>query len=662
MKPRTDSRLFLIAMLATLAAPIPFANAKGTNAEQGTEFFHVFQGQRRQLTLDPTRFAVLGEDQVTRSLSVEADLPIPGWKLIRPAPGARSSDAVVTEIRSFAMREDLGFVSPVFVGLDGGPVIVTPTLLIRIDPEIAEADAERMIADQFNGEIIERDWANMQGAYRVSAASRSGFAVLDAANALAETPGVLWAEPDMLFTGSHGLLPTDPLFSQCWGLNNTGQSGGLPGFDMDCPEAWDVTTGDPSIIVAVLDNGVDPTHPDINQIGGADFTTDLDLAGAPVNNCDSHGTAVAGCVSGIINTIGGVGSAPGCVVASARPFISNVPCDGQWSSFSSWTVDALAWAESIGARISNNSNGYGFTSSAIASMYSSTKASGMVHFASAGNDSSTSMSYPSTLSSVNGVIALDRFGGRASFSNWGFGAAFSAPGQSIVTTDRQGTLGYSTTEYTQVNGTSFASPYTAGVAALILSLEPGLAPTEVELAMQTGATDLGAPGYDAEYGWGHVNALASIDRSPGVFQITAPACDSGLAGRTIAWQDSGFATDYSVEIATDIAFTNVEYAQTSIVASQHTVPIGALSPCATHYIRVTAINTFGQTVATVNPCEVAFAFPGDINIDGVVDTADLGGLVGSFGGPGPFADINGDGIVDTADLGALIAEFSQSCN
>jgi subtilisin family serine protease len=651
----------MLAPLSIVAMADPASSAK-PDSHEVVGFYHVFEGRRLPLELDTTRYAVHADDAAAGTLDVESSLPIHGWRLVRAGEAARSGGGVVQEVAAVALREDLGFVSPVFIGDDGGPVIVTRTLLIGIDPALAPAAAERMIAERVKGDIIERDWANMPGAYRVSADTRNGIDVLNAANALAQTPGVLWAEPDMIFTGRGSLIPNDTLFSGCWGLHNTGQSGGLPDFDMDCPEAWDITTGDPSIIVVVIDNGVDPTHPDINQITGEDFTNDVDLNGAPVNPCDVHGTAVAGCVSGIINnSIGIVGSAPGCTVASARPFVSNQPCDGMWTSFSSWTVNALAWAESIGARVSNNSNGYGFTSSAIATKYSSTRANGMVHFASAGNNASTTITYPSSLSTVNSVLALNRSGGRANFSNWGNGSGFSAPGESITTTDRQGAQGYVSGDYVVVDGTSFATPYTAGVAALLLSIDPSLTSSEVEQALRDGATDLGSPGYDTDFGWGLVNARTTIARAPGFFEITAPLCNGGVALTTIEWQPSILADDYTVEIATDAGFTGIAYSQSGIIGTQHTIPPGAIAACDTHYIRVTAFNTTGQTAANVAPCPFFLPHSGDINLDGVVDTSDLGGLLINFGGAGPFADLNGDGAVDTADLGALIGQFGQGC-
>ena len=88
----------------------------------------------------------------------------------------------------------------------------------------------------------------------------------------------------------------------------------------------------------------------------------------------------------------------------------SINSSGNWNSQASWTVDALTWAASIGARVTNNSNGYGFTSSAIEAAYATTRNSGMVHFASAMNNASPTLGYPSSLPTVNAVAARLRAG------------------------------------------------------------------------------------------------------------------------------------------------------------------------------------------------------------------------------------------------------------
>jgi subtilisin family serine protease len=381
---------------------------------------------------------------------------------------------------------------------------------MQFNPEFAKTSQDLIGQLAPDLTVIETEFGGMNGAFKLQSSSKSGFEVLAQANELAEDPRVAWAEPDAHFSGHQSLIPNDPGFGSCWGIRNTGQSGGTIDMDMDGDQAWDTTTGS-SIKVLIIDTGVDPVHPDINQLPGADFTSDGG-GGEPINACDNHGTPVAGCVSASINNnLGTVGIAPNCKSISARTFISSMACNGNWSSNSSWTVDALNWGASQSVRVTNNSNGYGFTSSAIAAAYTSTYNSGIVHFASAGNASSRYPSYPSYLPDVNAVIALNRYGNKASFSNYGINCSISAPGETIYTTDRSGTDGWVSGDYVYANGTSFASPYTAGVAALVLSVNPSLSASQVEDLLQCTAVDLGAPGFDTTFAYGFVNAFDAVN-------------------------------------------------------------------------------------------------------------------------------------------------------
>jgi hypothetical protein len=140
-----------------------------------------------------------------------------------------------------------------------------------------------------------------------------------------------------------------------------------------------------------LDCGIQQDHPDINQIPGRDFTSDApsNPNGGPFNVYDNHGTAVAGCISEQMNVYGTVGIAPGVKVASARCVMTQA--NGNWAASYSWFADALYWGSSIGARVSNNSNFFFGTSNAVESAYASTRASGMLHFACAGNNGTATL-------------------------------------------------------------------------------------------------------------------------------------------------------------------------------------------------------------------------------------------------------------------------------
>jgi hypothetical protein len=112
---------------------------------------------------------------------------------------------------------------------------------------------------------------------------------------------------------------------------------------------------------------------------------------------------------------------------------------------------------------------------------------------------------------VNAVGAINSAGARASFSQYGAGLFISAPGEQVLTTDRMGGAGYGGGNYTTVDGTSFASPYAAGVAAMVLAADPSLAPDEVEAIMADTAKDRGSAGYDTIFGWGIASAGAAVE-------------------------------------------------------------------------------------------------------------------------------------------------------
>jgi subtilisin family serine protease len=502
----------------------------GAEPASDSAIHYYYFKEKRPLTLDASRIAVLvdaagGNQGVLPTVVAEelADRPVDplalkGWYFAAMRPENASAAGVQAVVSRLAQPGKTSFASPVFLGRDGGPVVITPNILIGFRPDVSRVQAEAILAEAGAGAILDRDWANMRGAYRIRSAARDGFTVLDIANALARRTEVLYAEPDFIFTGRGSLIPNDPLFGDAWGIHNTGQAGGTVDADMDGPEAWDITLGDPTIKVLIIDVGVEQTHPDINQLPGADVTSDgPGGGGGPVNVCDHHGTAVAGCVSATINNaLGVMGIAPACKSVSVRFAISTVPCNGTWSGQSSWTVDALAFGESVGARVTNNSNYYpSLASASIETKYEQTRNNGMVHFASAGNDSLPSTTYPSSLPTVNAIAALERHGNRAGFSNWGADLFASAPGQTIMSTDRTGGNGYVGGDYVFVDGTSFASPYTAGVAALVLSINPAFPASSVEAILGDSAVDLGAAGWDTDFGWGFINAHRAIVTAQG---------------------------------------------------------------------------------------------------------------------------------------------------
>ncbi len=481
--------------------------------------------EERPLRYDTSRIAIQAADksavQLARELEAHGVAPvhmepmvIDGWWFASLPASSTNETAIRAAIHRLAREAAVDFVAPVFADDRGDPIVPTREILMAFENGLARAEQQRVLDESAAGDVLDRDYAQISGAFRTRSRSRDGLEVLAAANALALRAEVKLAEPNMICIGRSSHVPNDPLFPQCWALDNQGQSGGVADVDMNAPEAWDMTLGSASVIVVILDTGVQQNHPDLHQIPGADTTSEGPGNGGPTNACDNHGTSVAGCVSAIVdNALGTVGIAPGVVCASVRMGIDVLPCANGFATQATWVIDGLTFAETIGARVTNNSNRYGFTSAALALKYQQTHDEGIVHFASAGNDAAPSVWSPASLPSVNAVAAIDRTGALASFSNHGSGLAFCAPGVDVVTTDRTGADGYGPGDYRTTSGTSYASPYAAGVAALVVSAHPELNATQVEQVLAQSARDLGASGYDLTFGWGLVDARAALLRA-----------------------------------------------------------------------------------------------------------------------------------------------------
>ena len=432
-----------------------------------------------------------------------------GWYLLTDA------EVAVRTTKALAAKALADYAAPGFVDRLGGLAWPDAAMLVGFVAG-AGPDPRNAVLSAAGGRV-ER-YSSLPDLALVRLEVATGHEVLERVAAIARLPGVEFAEPDMAITGRAALVPNDPMFGSSWGHRNTGQDGGLVGFDLKSTLAWDFGTGVESVRVLVIDTGVQSSHPDLLVAPGRDFTTgavDGVPGGDPVNQYENHGTAVAGCISGRMNNqLGTCGMAPACPTVSARCFVGNA--GGGWDANYSWTANALNWALANGIFITNNSNWYGGTSAAVESAYAATRQAGAIHFASAGNNGNSTVTYPANLGPVLAIGAAQRTGSRATFSCFGPLLDCLAPGASILTTDRTGSAGYGATDYTTINGTSFASPLAAGIAALMRSRKPSIAPDEITSILFSTARDMGLSGYDTSTGWGLLDAYAAVAavRSP----------------------------------------------------------------------------------------------------------------------------------------------------
>jgi hypothetical protein len=239
-----------------------------------------------------------------------------------------------------------------------------------------------------------------------------------------------------------------------------------------------------------------------------------------------HGTAVAGTAAAAMNNGVGVASVAGqSLIMPVR--ISDTTGYAYWST----VATGLTWAADNGAKVANISYG-GVTGSAAvqsAAQYMKNKG-GLVVVAAGNNGIAETIAPSSTMITVSATNSSDA---RASWSSYGSFVTIAAPGDGIWTTTRGGGYG-------SWWGTSFASPVTAGVVALMMAANSSLTASDVESLLYSTATDLGAAGKDIEYGWGRVNAAAAVaaaksatssaDTQAPTASITAPLGSSTVSG------------------------------------------------------------------------------------------------------------------------------------
>lgn len=427
--------------------------------------------------------------------------------------GGWGTDGLDTRAAALAVESGAAFVTPVYITPRGEWIVPSADLLVGLKEGLRNEEISELVGLADAGEVVEFEVGGMPSVVRVRTGARTGAQAFAAADRLVMLAEVRFAEPDSLRSARQRLLPTDPLFAQSWGLRNVGQSGGVPGIDVRATLAWDLTIGEPDVIVVVLDDGVELAHPDLVTMPGRDFTPGASAMadGNPVQICDAHGTAVAGVIAAALNNgLGSVGLAPGCVVTSARVFVNlGPPCMGLGMVLDGSVVNALSWAESIGARVTNTSLSLS-SSSVVQSKYAQSRGVGLIHFASSGNNGATSVDFPGRYPSVHAVGAIDATGALAVTSNRGPDLECVAPGSGILTTDIAGSAGYVAGDSVFVSGTSFAAPFAAGAAALVISEGAYLQPDAVIGAMREGIRDLGDPGPDTQFGHGLIDAHGAI--------------------------------------------------------------------------------------------------------------------------------------------------------
>jgi len=415
--------------------------------------------------------------------------------------------------------------------------VVPGETIAAFDPALSAEDVAALVGRQ-GLRIVEH---SPSGVYRLAGdmvdppkSDQARLRAYGQATDLAACAGVRFAEPNRILHAS--AAPNDQFYSRLR----------YPEM-INLPAAWDITTGSPSVIVAVLDTGVLHEHPDLGGrlLEGYDFVSDVtnaldgdgrdDDPSDPGDAADDrhastyHGTHTAGTLAAMTNNVLGIsGVTWDCRVMPIRVLgrasigeILDISEAIRYAAGLNNISGALPQRRADVVNLSLDGGAGHAPSATMAAAIRDAAAAGVVLVAASGNQGSSAPAYPAGYDEVISVGAVDWSGELASYSNYGATLDLVAPGGSdvpgaagepagllsTVGADNTGTLTY---EYGYRYGTSMACPQVAGVAALMFSVNPALSAVQIRQILRDTATDLGSFGRDDSFGYGLIDAGRAV--------------------------------------------------------------------------------------------------------------------------------------------------------
>jgi subtilisin family serine protease len=384
-----------------------------------------------------------------------------------------------------------------------------------------------------------------------------------AASKISKLDGELWAEPKYVDQVDAEFIPNDPSYALQWNLQK-----------IQAQQAWDITQGDTSVVIGIVDTGVQWDHPDIAtniwinnkeipnngidddkngyvddyrgwDFGGLDGTPDNN----PTEDRSDHGTHVAGIASAVTNNEIGIASigfkCKLMVVKATQDNIRN-PTTGEPPLIYPW--EGVKYAIDNGAKIINCSwGGYSF-SRANQEVVNYALSKGVLIVAAAGNNNITDVHYPSGYEGVLSVASTGQEDIKSSFSNYGYSVDVSAPGEGIYSTWKSNT-------YTYLSGTSMSTPLVAGLAGLVKTHFPNMSPIQIgeQIRVNCDNIDSKNPKYTYMLGGGRVNAYKALTNTT---SESVRAYSFNFTDKTAGGNNDGIFSP-GEELQLDVKFRNI---------------------------------------------------------------------------------------------------------
>jgi len=379
-------------------------------------------------------------------------------------------------------------------------------LIVGLEEENSESLHElENIAAKYQAEIV--NTISIRGEVKAAVVELSFASVAAFAEDVKIMELASYLEPNMKVQTQW--VPNDPYWTNQWGPQK-----------IEADWAWNITTGSATVLVAIVDTGIDYTHPDI-AANYAPLGFDWVNMDADPKDDFGHGTHCAGIVAAVLNNSIGVAG-----LAQVR-IMSEKVLDSGGYGYWDWVANGIIHATDSGADIISMSlGGYGdseLVHEAVKYAYDS----GVLVVAAAGNDNTNMKSYPAGYDEVIAVAATDQYDNKAYFSNWGDWIELAAPGVDIYSTMptywvTMNNYGFPM-NYAYMSGTSMACPHVSGLAALVWSLHPEKSRDWLRLWLRYAADDLGNPGFDVYYGYGRINARKAVEQTPPEHELIAYA-------------------------------------------------------------------------------------------------------------------------------------------